>query len=470
MTYDCVVVGAGAAGVTTSRALADAGVDHLVLERGTDRQHVGHPAVGRVPAQHSRVDERSARSRRARTSTRHGTRPWSCSRRRAEDLPVRAGTTVTSVRREGDVLRVTTADEELEARTLVVASGPKNVPLRPAAAANLAPHLMSIDADHYRNPAALPEGGVMVVGGGQSGGQIAEDLVLGGRTVWWSTSRIARYRAQYRGRALLDWHVAAGWWATPPEALPDPEAMRTATPLIASNGRDLGIPKLGRMGVNLVGRLAEVDGARLAFTGDVNEFVAFGDQVAVTLEKIADDYISAAGIDAPSPEPDDGRGPVDVPDRPTLDLDREGITTVIWCTGFGGDYAYLPEVGQDAYGFPVLDRERRRRRRPGDPLRRHAVAVHAGVRDPPRHAPRRSPRRRRRHGVAGRRMGRTQPPDFVACCDRARCSAICASNSSRQDSLTAIPARCASSVLSSTGKPKVSERTNSSAPVTPVFR
>ena len=47
---------------------------------------------------------------------------------------------------------------------------------------------------------------------------------------------------------------------------------------------------------------------------------------------------------------------MDAPERPTLDLDRAGITTVIWCTGFGGDYAYLPEVGRDAYGFPVLDR------------------------------------------------------------------------------------------------------------------
>ena len=80
--------------------------------------------------------------------------------RRAEGLPVRTGTTVTAVRRVRDVLRVSTGDDELEARTLVIASGPKNVPLRPAAAVNLAPHLTSIDADHYRNPAVLPDGGV----------------------------------------------------------------------------------------------------------------------------------------------------------------------------------------------------------------------------------------------------------------------------------------------------------------------
>jgi putative flavoprotein involved in K+ transport len=355
VTYDCVVVGAGAAGVTTSRALAEAGVEHVVLERadigntwatqrwdafrlntpGSMNSLLGDVGPGEYSSRHETVQRLKDL---------------------AADLPVRVRTAVTDVRRVGDVLRVTTAEDQLETRTVVVASGPKNVALVPAAAADLAGHVTAINADDYRNAAALPDGGVLVVGGGQSGGQIAEDLCLAGRTVWWSTSRIGRYRAHYRGKALLDWHVEAGWWATPPEALPDPAAMRTPTPLIASNGRDLGIPQLGRMGVNLLARLTSVDGTRLRFEGDVNEFVAFGDQVAVNLEKVADAYIDAAGIDAPPPEPDGGRGPVDVPARHDLDLDREGITTVIWCTGFGGEYTYLPEVDKDAYGFPLLDR------------------------------------------------------------------------------------------------------------------
>ena len=355
MTYDCVVVGAGAAGITTSRALAEAGVEHLVLERGNigntwstqrwDTFRLNTPGsmnalLGDVgPAEYSTRDETVA-----------------ILAQRADRLPVRTSTTVTAARRVGDNLRLTTPEEELEARTLVVASGPKNVALVPAMAANLAPHICAVTADDYRNPGALPDGAVLVVGGGQSGGQIAEDLMGSGRQVWWSTSRIGRYRAHYRGRALLDWHVAAGWWATPPEALPDPAAMRMATPLIASNGRDLGIPKLGRMGVNLLGRLAEVDGTSLGFAGDVGEFVGFGDKVAAELEKVADDYIAAAGIDAPEPEPDDGRGPVEAPPRPALDLDRDGITTVVWCTGFGGDYRWLPELDADAYGVPLLDR------------------------------------------------------------------------------------------------------------------
>ena len=353
MIYDCVVVGAGAAGVTASRDLMNAGVEHVVLERGQvgntwatqrwDSFRLNTPGSMNVllgdidPGEYHTRDETVA-----------------LLARQCETLPVRMHTPVTGARRVGDVWRVTTPDDELEARTVVVASGPKNVALVPAMAANLADHLTSLTADHYRNPAALPEGGVLVVGGGQSGGQIAEDLVQSGRDVWWSTSRIGRYRARYRGRALLDWHVDAGWWATPPEALPDPAMMRTATPLIASNGRDLGIPKLGRMGVRLLGRLAEVDGAVLGFAGDVEGFVAFGDTVAASLDQIADDYIAAAGLDAPEAEPDEGRGPVDAPSLPSIDLDREGITTVIWCTGFGGDYRWLA-VDQDEYGVPLLD-------------------------------------------------------------------------------------------------------------------
>jgi putative flavoprotein involved in K+ transport len=351
--YDCVVVGAGAAGVTASRRLAEAGVEHVVLERGEigntwarqrwDSFRLNTPGSMNVVL--GDIDPQEYH-------TRDGTVALLAAQ--GETLPVRTHTPVTGARRVGDVWRVTTPDDELEARTIVVASGPKNVALVPAMAANLAGHLTSLTADEYRNPAALPEGAVIVIGGGQSGGQISEDLVQAGRDVWWSTSRIGRYRAKYRGRALLEWHVDAGWWATPPDALPDPAMMRTATPLIASNGRDLGIPKLGRMGVRLVGRLAAVDGARLEFAGDVGEFVAFGDTVAASLEQVADDYIAAAGLDAPEAEPDDGCGPVDAPARPSVDLDREGIATVIWCTGFGGDYRWLA-LDRDEYGVPLLD-------------------------------------------------------------------------------------------------------------------
>lgn len=356
VSYECVVVGAGAAGVTTSRALADAGVEHVVLERG----EVGHTWSTQ------RWDSFRLNTPGSMNSLLGDVRPDDYDTRddtvrrlhqRADGLPVRTGVTVRSARREGDRFRIRTDGEELTARTVVVASGAKNVAADPPGARRLAPHLTSVRADTYRKPDALPEGGVLVVGGGQTGAQIAEDLAAAGREVWWSTSRIGRYRAHYRGRALLDWHVLAGWWAAGPETVSDPAALRAPTPLLASNGRDLGIPQLGRSGVRLLARLGDVGGTRATFVGDVAEFVTHSDAVAAALERVADDYIEASGTDAPPSEPDPGCGPVATVPCPTLDLDRAGITTVLWCTGFGGDFRWLPEVASDGFGMPLLGRD-----------------------------------------------------------------------------------------------------------------
>ena len=354
VVWDCVVVGAGAAGVATSRALSSAGVEHVVLERGD----IGHswatqrwdtfrlntpgwmnPVLGRLePGDYSTRDETVA-----------------LLQSRAAGLPVRTRAQVTELAQRRELLVVRTPDDELVARTVVVASGAKNRPRPPAHAAYLAPHLTSMHVADYRTAPALPQGGVLVVGGGQSGAQVADDLGRAGRSVWFSTSRVGRYPAHYRGRELLAWHVDAGWWAQRADQLADPDDQWLATPLLASNGRDIGLPALARSGVTLLGRLASVDGTRIELSGAVSDYVTYADHVADGLQRIVDDYIVAAGVDAPPPTNDDGRGPLDVPSPPTLDLDAAGISTVLWCTGFGPDLAWLPGAVLGSRGLPVLD-------------------------------------------------------------------------------------------------------------------
>ena len=353
MRWECVVVGAGAAGVATGRALAAAGVEHVVLERGEvgetwasqrwDSFRLNTPGSMNavlgdlVPDSYATRDETLA-----------------LLRDRAAGLDVRTRTTVTGLRRDGAELVLTTPDDELRARTVVVASGPKNRPLPTPLAARAAARLAQLHTSSYRSAADLPEGGVLVVGGGQSGAQISEDLCRAGRDVWLATSRVGRYRAHYRGRPLLDWHVECGWWADRAEDLPDPAATRLATPLIASGGRDLGLPALARSGVHLLPRLTGLDGTRAGFAGSVAEHVAFGDRMALELEGVVDRYLEAAGIDAPPAEPDAGRGPVEVTDVDELDLERAAISTVIWSTGFGADWSWLPAELRDDAGLPDL--------------------------------------------------------------------------------------------------------------------
>ena len=396
MRWPCVVVGAGPAGLAMSRCLADRGVDHLVLER----REIGDTwATQRwdgfrlnTPAWMNRLlGELPDGSFPGRDEV--VTRLWE----RGAGLPVQSHTPVLSVRGQGGGFSVRTPDREHLADAVVVASGGQNVPRTPALAGALPARVAQLHAADYRCAADLPEGAVLVVGSGQSGSQVAEDLVRAGRRVLLSTSRVGRYRWSYRGRELLGWLVDAGYWAQRPQDLPDRAAMRLPQPIIGSGGHSLGLPDLARAGVVLLGRLQAVDGPLLSFGTGVAEHVAYGDEVAARLEALADAHITAAQLEAPDAEPDPGLGPVQGAEPATVDLSREQVGTV--------------HLVHRVQRRPVLARaagagrgRRARAPRRGDsgaraPLPRAAVADLPTVRHPARHA--------RRRGTYG---GRTDAP------------------------------------------------------------
>ena len=352
MRWPCVVVGAGPAGLAMSRCLADRGVEHLVLER----REVGDTwATQRwdgfrlnTPAWMNRLlgdlPEGAFPGRDEVVALLQGA---------GAGLPIQSHSPVLSVRRHGDGFSVRTPSSEHVADAVVVASGGLNVPRTPALAGMLPSFVAQLHGAAYRSAADLPDGAVLVVGSGQSGSQIAEDLVLAGRRVLLSTSRVGRYRWSYRGRELLGWLVDSGYWAQRPQDLPELAVLRLPQPIIGSGGHSLGLPALALAGVVLLGRLRAVDGTVLWFGGSVAGHVAYGDEVAARLERLADAYIADANLDVPDAEPDAGCGPVTTAEPTAIDLVDEGVGTVIWCTGFGGDLSWLELPVVDATGAPV---------------------------------------------------------------------------------------------------------------------
>ena len=153
----------------------------------------------------------------------------------AAGLPVRTRTPVTAVESQPPGFLVSTPDGDASARTVVLASGLLNVPRRPAQAARVASRVHQLHAADYRSAAQLADGAVLVVGGGQSGCQIAEDLASAGRTVYLSTSRVGRIPWLYRGRESLAWLVDCGFWDQRPQDLPEPGRHQADRP--AAGGR-----------------------------------------------------------------------------------------------------------------------------------------------------------------------------------------------------------------------------------------
>jgi len=340
---ETVVVGAGHAGLAASWALAERGVEHVVLEAGrigqawrTDRWdsfRLNTPRwMSRLPGQAVAGADPDG----------FDTAPEFAEALEefagANALPVRQEVGPARVERAGDGgLAVRSRDGDLTARSVILATGFQRIPVRPPLAEALSRRLLQLDTATYRSPGDVAAGAVLVVGGGQSGAQVAEDLAAAGRRVLLSTSRVPWVPRRYRGRDTLAWWTVSGFYEVR-RADVDPAVLRVRQPLISGtdDGHSLALQSLARLGVELLGRLHGGEGEELRFGEDAAEHARYADESAAALLRGIDEYIERAGIDAPPAELEPSCAPLDGigHDAPrAVRLDAEGIGTVIWCTG-----------------------------------------------------------------------------------------------------------------------------------------
>ncbi len=276
--------------------------------------------------------------------------------------PIRLGTDVTRVSAANGGFAVDTSDGRWQARNVVLANGAFQIPRIPASAAAIPQHVRQLHSHAYRNPQQLPAGAVLVVGTGQSGGQIAEDLLDAGREVHLSVSSCPEAPRRYRGQYVFYWILRVnlhgpefGINGLQTDHLPSPAARFACNPLISGNGggHSIHVRDLGRRGVQLHGRFEGTDDGGLVFSDDLPARLAlveagFGQR----LGRMADAYIAAAGIDAPAAEPVQADDWLPAESGARLEGDAEGITPVIWSTGYGLDFSFLDTPVLDEWNYP----------------------------------------------------------------------------------------------------------------------
>jgi putative flavoprotein involved in K+ transport len=364
---DAVVVGAGHAGLAVSYRLKEAGLDHVVLERGevgeTWRSQrwdsfalntgnwmnglPGSPYAGEAPDAFALMPEWIGYLERYA---------------REHSLPVRTRTAVTEVRSDGEHTFIvsTSTGEAVRAKNVIVASGVQNVPKVPAAGHGIDRSIQVLTTADYRRPDQLASGAVLIVGSAQSGCQIAEDLLHAGREVYLATGACGRAPRRMYGRDVLRWLDERGWFDERPSDLPDPAMVRWAQPQISGTGplgHTVSYQSLAGRGATLLGHFEGAAGTRLRFADDLPDQIRLADQRAAGIRKLIDDHIARSGVSAPPGEPDPADEPVADPSRyasPTeLDLRDRRIGSLIFSTGFNGDFSWLRVPVLDQFGAPV---------------------------------------------------------------------------------------------------------------------
>ena len=352
-----VVIGGGQAGLATSHELARAGVEHVVLERG----RIGESWRGRwdsfclvtpnwtvqLPGGVYDGDDPDGYLPRDEIVT--------YLERYAAGFraPVREGVDVTSLEMAtGGGFLLRTSPGDLRANTVVLSTGAYQRPHRPPGASALPADLLQLDAEGYRNPGALPSGKVLVVGSGQTGCQIAEELRMAGRDVFLACGRAPWVPRRLGGRDIVWWLVETGFLDQPVGALPDPSARLAANALATGRdgGHDLHLRALREAGVTLLGHFLGTEGHRARFAPDLADSVAWGDERHRELMDLVRGLVAERGLsmpDIPEPAPFDGRAPEA--------LDLSGFGAVVFSGGFRPDYGSWVHVpgAFDDLGFPI---------------------------------------------------------------------------------------------------------------------
>ena len=364
--YPVLVIGGGQAGLSASHFLKQQGIDHLIFEKNR-RGHAWReerwdnfclvtpnwqcqlpdfPYAGADPFGFMKKDEILA---------------YLDAFIAKEQPPLREGVTVNALRQrdEGGFV-VETSDGTYTADQVVVSVGGYHIPNIPRVAERLPRNILQVHSSRYRSSEALPPGAVLVVGSGQSGCQIAEDLKIDGRKVHLCVGSAPRSPRRYRGRDAVEWLHDMGHYDLPVERHPLGEKVRgKANHYLTGRdgGREIDLRRHALDGMALHGRLLDVDDGRMVFADDLAANLDAADATYNRIRDGIDAYLAEQGIDAPQeppyvplwqPAPGEGGG--------ALDLEAAGISTVIWATGFRPNFTWVEVPVFDGRGYPTHKR------------------------------------------------------------------------------------------------------------------
>lgn len=362
--YPVLIVGGGQAGLSASYYLQQQGIDHLILEKHrlthSWRAHrwdsfclvtpnwqctlPGHPYAGDDPHGFMKreqiidyLDQFIAKLR----------------------PPALEGVEVRRLApRRGGGFRIESTQGDFTSDAVIVASGGYHQPIIPRLAERLPAHVHQLHSEQYRNPQSLPPGNVLVVGSGQSGAQIAEDLHLAGRKVYLALGDAPRCARFYRGRDVVDWLADMGYYDIAVDQHPLREGVRDNTNHYVTGrdgGRDIDLRRFAREGMQLFGLLRDYRDGQFHFTPDLGTRLDAADAVYNRINASIDAYIAQHGIDAPPGQP---YVPTWQPEseREQLTLLAAGITSVVWCIGFSPDFRHVEAGVFNGHGHPVHER------------------------------------------------------------------------------------------------------------------
>ena len=368
MNSQVVIIGAGIAGLCISYYLSRKNVPHIIIERGeiantwiNERWNNFHLVN---PNWAIKIPEFGFGTRYFPSRNAHGflnkiqTIEYIKSFASYVGSKIYIKENVDSIVKEKDIYKIVTSTRTIVTDTVIVASGAFGESYIPSIKENLNEEIYQIHSSEYKNSENLPEGGVLVVGSGQSGSQIVEDLMDSGRKVWLAVSKCGRRPRNYRGKDSSWWNYNMGLFDKTIDDVPFKERWKGSAHTSGSKGgHDINLMDLAEKGLNLCSSVKNCTSKKIVFNNDLYENLKFSDNYAINWSKNVDDYIFEKNLKMPF-----GRINQDKRiNRKKIQYLKEisfseSLKCIIWSTGFRYNFSWIKLDINDENGMPIQKR------------------------------------------------------------------------------------------------------------------
>lgn len=350
--YDVVIIGAGHSGLCLSYLLTKSKVDHIILEK----DEIGSTWISQrwdnfklvtpnkfnilLPEDISYLSD-------SKFCTAKEFSAYLKEFALKKELPVFENQTVYSVSQNDEEYKFSllvscdAGTKNLKAKNVAVCSGYQNSRFIPPFANQLSKSVYQIHSSEYKNSKSLLEGAVLIVGSGQSGVQIAEELLLEKKTIFLCTSKVGRLPRNYLGKDIVELLQESGFYDIKREDISDNQTFTSPQPQLSGNvnGEDVSLSYLEKIGAILLGSVNSITANEVQLNDDLPSNISYANEFANRVEQLIDGKISSKKENCKAALPLKNLNVI--PKFSRINLDKEKITTVIWATGFKPDYSFL---------------------------------------------------------------------------------------------------------------------------------
>ena len=362
------VIGAGIAGLVTSYFLKKRNIDHIIVERGEvantwinerwDNFYLVNPNWAiKIPEfgfGTSQFPSKNPDDFLSKNQTIELIKSYS----KFIGSKIFENESVNIIEKYKNKYRLDTSKRMIIADNVVLSTGAFGNYKVPKISSNINQNIFQIHSAEYKNFNQLPHGGVMVVGSGQSGAQIAEDLLINGMDVSLALSKCGRRLRSYRGKDSSWWNYKMGLFDKTVDDVPFGNRWKCSPHTSGANGgHEINLIDLSEIGLNLFGSVKDCKDNQLIFNDDLIENLKFSDDYALNWAKNVDEFIKKNNLDAPYEKISEDIRLKSFENPKSLELNiMPKIRSIIWATGFKYNYDWIDLNITNERGFPVHKR------------------------------------------------------------------------------------------------------------------